>query len=45
MLCVYLFLVLWVPPRVVKTARDLIFWQYAKIIAGSAGFGRLVMGL
>ena len=28
------------PPPVVKTVRDLIFWQYAKIISGSAGFGR-----
>lgn len=28
------------PPPVVKTVRDLIFWQYAKIIAESAGFGK-----
>ena len=28
------------PPPVVKTVRDLIFWQYAKIIADSAGFGK-----
>jgi len=28
------------PPPVVKSVRDLIFWQYAKIIAGSAGFGK-----
>ena len=28
------------PPPVVKTVRDLIFWQYAKIISGSAGFGK-----
>jgi hypothetical protein len=28
------------PPAVVKTVRDLIFWQYAKIIAGSAGRGK-----
>jgi rubrerythrin len=27
-----------VPPAVVKTVSDLIFWQYAKIIAASAGF-------
>ena len=27
-------------PSIVKTVRDLIFWQYAKIIAGSAGFGK-----
>jgi hypothetical protein len=26
------------PPAVVKTVRDLIYWQYAKIIAESAGF-------
>ena len=35
---------MWVPPRVVKTVRDLIFWQYAKIIAGSAGFGKTSYG-
>ncbi|MFB3888990.1 MAG: HNH endonuclease [Candidatus Bathyarchaeia archaeon] len=28
------------PPTVVKTVRDLIFWQYAKIIAASAGIGK-----
>lgn len=28
------------PPSAVKTLRDLIFWQYAKIISGSAGFGK-----
>jgi len=28
------------PPPVVKTVKDLIFWQYAKIIADSAGFGK-----
>ncbi|MBC7113375.1 MAG: HNH endonuclease [Candidatus Methanomethyliales bacterium] len=28
------------PPPVVKTVRDLIFWQYAKIIAESAGMGK-----
>ena len=28
------------PPAVVKTVRDLIFWQYAKIIAESAGVGK-----
>jgi hypothetical protein len=27
-----------VPPAVVKTVRDLIFWQYAKIISEAAGF-------
>jgi hypothetical protein len=26
------------PPRAVKTVRDLIFWEYAKIIASSSGF-------
>ncbi|TKJ43854.1 hypothetical protein CEE36_01690 [candidate division TA06 bacterium B3_TA06] len=25
------------PPKAVKTVRDLIFWQYAKLIARSAG--------
>ena len=28
------------PPSIVKTVRDLIFWQYAKIISESAGFGK-----
>jgi hypothetical protein len=28
------------PPAVVKTVRDLLFWQYAKIIAESAGIGK-----
>ncbi len=28
------------PPGTVKTAKDLIFWKYAKLIAGSAGFGK-----
>lgn len=28
------------PPPAVKTIRDLIFWQYAKIISESAGFGK-----
>ncbi|MBN2379739.1 HNH endonuclease [candidate division WOR-3 bacterium] len=28
------------PPKVVKTVRDLIFWQYAKLIARSAGMGK-----
>lgn len=28
------------PPSAVKTVRDLIFWQYAKIIADSAGIGK-----
>lgn len=28
------------PPPVVKTLRDLVFWQYAKNIAESAGFGK-----
>ncbi|UCE36035.1 MAG: HNH endonuclease [Thermoplasmata archaeon] len=28
------------PPSAVKTLRDLIFWQYAKIISESAGFGK-----
>jgi len=27
------------PPSVVKTIRDEIFWQYAKLISKSAGFG------
>jgi hypothetical protein len=28
------------PPAVVKTLRDQIFWQYSKIISDSAGFGK-----
>lgn len=28
------------PPPAVKTVRDLIYWQYAKIIAHSAGMGK-----
>jgi 5-methylcytosine-specific restriction endonuclease McrA len=28
------------PPAQVKTLRDLIFWQYAKLISESAGFGK-----
>ena len=28
------------PPTVVKTVKDLIYWQYAKIIADSAGMGK-----
>lgn len=28
------------PPKAVKTIRDLIYWEYAKLISGSAGFGR-----
>jgi hypothetical protein len=27
------------PPSAVKSVRDLIFWQYAKIISESAGAG------
>ena len=27
------------PPPIVKTIRDQIFWQYAKLISKSAGFG------
>ena len=32
------------PPDAVKTIRDLIFWQYAKIISASAGFGKRQFG-
>jgi len=28
------------PPPAIKTVKDLIFWEYAKLISGSAGFGR-----
>jgi len=33
-----------VPPTAVKTIRDLIFWQYSKIISESAGFGKKQFG-
>jgi rubrerythrin len=32
------------PPKAVKTVRDLIFWQYAKIISESAGYGKKQFG-
>jgi hypothetical protein len=32
------------PPKAVKTIRDLIFWQYAKIISESAGYGKKQFG-
>jgi hypothetical protein len=32
------------PPSAVKTIRDLIFWQYAKIISESAGYGKKQFG-
>lgn len=32
------------PPKAVKTIRDLIFWQYAKIISDSAGYGKKQFG-
>lgn len=28
------------PPAAIKTIRDLIYWQYAKIVSDSAGFGK-----
>ena len=28
------------PPKAVKSIKDLIFWQYSKIISQSAGFGK-----
>jgi hypothetical protein len=28
------------PPKAVKTIKDLIYWEYAKLISGSAGLGR-----
>jgi len=28
------------PPRAIRTLKDLLFWQYAKIISESAGFGK-----
>jgi len=36
--------VLELPPRAVKTIQDLIFWQYAKIISQSAGYGKKQFG-
>jgi hypothetical protein len=32
------------PPGAVKTVRDLIFWQYAKLISESSGFGKTNYG-
>lgn len=32
------------PPKAVKTIRALIFWQYAKIISESAGYGKKQFG-
>ena len=32
------------PPSAVRTIRDLIFWQYSKIISESAGFGKRQFG-
>ncbi len=32
------------PPAVVKTVEDLLYWQYAKIIADSAGFSKKEWG-
>jgi hypothetical protein len=29
-----------VPPPAVRTIRDLIYWQYAKVISESARFGK-----
>jgi hypothetical protein len=28
------------PPKAVRNLRDLLYWQYAKIIAESAGLGK-----
>jgi hypothetical protein len=32
------------PPKVIKNIRDLIFWQCAKIISQSAGYGKKQFG-
>jgi len=32
------------PPLVVKCVRDLVFWQYTKIISESAGAGKRQYG-
>ncbi|MFX1261084.1 MAG: HNH endonuclease [Promethearchaeota archaeon] len=32
------------PPSAVKTIRDLLYWQYSKIISSSAGFGKKQFG-
>jgi len=37
-------LVLGLPLRAMKTIRGLVFWQYAKIISASAGFGKRQFG-
>ena len=33
------------PPKAVKTVRQVIFYQYAKIISESAGFGKSNYGM
>ena len=33
------------PPSAVKTVKDVIFWQYAKIISASAGIGKSNYGM
>lgn len=33
------------PPKVVKTIREVIYWQYAKIISSSSGFGKANFGM
>jgi hypothetical protein len=32
------------PPSAVRTIRDLLYWQYSKIISSSAGFGKKQFG-
>ena len=32
------------PPKAVKSVKDIIYYQYAKIISGSAGFGKTNYG-
>lgn len=33
------------PPKVIRTVRDIIYYQYAKIISNSAGFGKENYGM
>jgi len=33
------------PPSAVKTVRDVIFWQYSKIVAESSGMGKKNYGM
>ncbi len=33
------------PPKAIKSVRDIIYWQYAKIISNASGFGKTNWGM